>query len=47
MYKLKDGLSYADCFAAALGKNLAAEVVTGDPEFQRLKGEIKIAWSTT
>jgi PIN domain nuclease of toxin-antitoxin system len=44
IYKSKGGLSYADCYAAALGKLLQAEVVTGDPEFNRLKGEIRIAW---
>jgi hypothetical protein len=29
IYKTKRGLLYADCFAAALGKLLQAEVVTG------------------
>jgi PIN domain nuclease of toxin-antitoxin system len=45
-YKTKGGLSYADCFAAALGKLLAADVVTGDPEFRKLKGEITTRWRT-
>ena len=44
VYKSKGGLSYADCFTAALGKLRQAEVVTGDPEFRKLDGEIKIAW---
>jgi predicted nucleic acid-binding protein len=46
IYKSKGGLSYADCFAAALGKLRKAEVVTGDPEFQKLKEEITITWNT-
>jgi PIN domain nuclease of toxin-antitoxin system len=44
-YKSKGGLSYADCFAAALGKLNAAEVITGAPEFQKLKGEIATLWT--
>lgn len=44
MYKSKGGLSYADCYTAALGKLRDAEIVTGDPEFQKLKGEITTAW---
>lgn len=45
IFKSKGGISYADCYTAALGKLLDAEVVTGDPEFQKLKGEISTAWS--
>ncbi len=44
IFKSKGGLSYADCYTAALGKLRQAEVVTGDPEFQKLRGEIEIAW---
>jgi PIN domain nuclease of toxin-antitoxin system len=44
VYKSKGGLSYADCYTAALGKLREAEVITGDPEFQRLKGEIVTTW---
>jgi ribonuclease VapC len=44
VYKSKGGLSYADCYTAALGKLWQAEVITGDPEFQRLKGEIVTTW---
>jgi ribonuclease VapC len=44
IFKSKGGLSYADCFTAALGMLHQAEVVTGDPEFQKLSGEIKISW---
>ena len=37
-------MSYADCFAAALAKLRSAELVTGDPEFKAVEGEIRIAW---
>jgi predicted nucleic acid-binding protein len=37
-------LSYADCFAAALAGELGAAVVTGDPEFRGVEGEIQIEW---
>jgi ribonuclease VapC len=42
--KAKGGVSYSDCFAAALAKRRRGEVVTGDPEFKRLDGDVKIAW---
>ena len=43
-YKAKGGISYADCFAAALAKQQKADLVTGDREFERLKNEISITW---
>jgi ribonuclease VapC len=46
VYKMLGGLSFADCYAAALGKLRDAEVITGDPEFQKLKGEITTNWNT-
>jgi ribonuclease VapC len=46
IFKSKGSLSYADCYAAALGKLRVAEIVTGDPEFQKLKDELKITWGT-
>ena len=45
VYKSKGDFSYADCYTAALGKLRQAEVVTGDPEFQTLTGEITTTWS--
>jgi ribonuclease VapC len=42
--KAKGGVSYSDCFAAALAKRRRGEVVTADPEFKRLDGDVKIAW---
>ncbi|MDZ7772583.1 MAG: type II toxin-antitoxin system VapC family toxin [Balneolaceae bacterium] len=43
-FKASGGLSYADCFAAALARREQAALVTGDPEFRRLEGEIEINW---
>jgi hypothetical protein len=40
----EDGLSYTGCYAADLGKLRQAEIVTGDPELQELKGEINTTW---
>jgi uncharacterized protein len=37
-------LSYADAFAAALAKIRRAELITGDPEFRAVEGEVKIHW---
>jgi ribonuclease VapC len=43
-YKAPGGISYADCFAAALAKQNKAALVTGDPEFKPLEKEIEITW---
>lgn len=43
-FKAKGKISYADCFAAALAKLRKTEVITGDPEFKQLEGEVKIHW---
>ncbi len=43
-YKSIYPIAYADCFAAALAKINDAELVTGDPEFKQLEGEVKIHW---
>ncbi|MBC7360933.1 MAG: PIN domain-containing protein [Candidatus Aminicenantes bacterium] len=40
----KFSLSYPDCFATALAKMKRAELRTGDKEFRKLGGEIKIKW---
>ncbi len=42
--KGKYRIAYADCFAAALSVKLDASLVTGDPEFKRLKERISIQW---
>jgi len=44
IFKSKGGLSYADCYTAALGQLRQAEVITGDPEFQKLREEITLSW---
>jgi predicted nucleic acid-binding protein len=44
IYKATKKLSYADAFAAALTKIRNAELVTGDPEFKAVEGEIRIGW---
>ena len=40
--KGKYRIAYADCFAAALSVKLKASLVTGDPEFKKLKERISI-----
>lgn len=44
--RLKARFTIADahCFAAALAQILGATVVTGDPEFQVLAGEVAVDW---
>jgi ribonuclease VapC len=43
-FKARFRLSLADAFAAALAKDMKAELVTGDPEFKGLEKEIRIQW---
>ena len=42
--KAKHKMSYGDCFAAALAKENAATLVTGDREFKQVDGEIDVHW---
>lgn len=42
--KARGGLSYADCFAAALAMMKKCELVTGDKEFKQVEKKIKIRW---
>lgn len=42
--KSEGGLSYADAFAAGLAWEANAVLVTGDKEFLRLEGRIKLDW---
>jgi predicted nucleic acid-binding protein len=37
-------MSLADCFAAALAKDLKADLYTGDPEFHEVEKDITIVW---
>ena len=42
--KGKYRIAYADCLAVALSRKLNATLVTGDPEFKKLKERISIQW---
>ncbi|MCL5046395.1 MAG: type II toxin-antitoxin system VapC family toxin [Actinobacteria bacterium] len=42
-YKARHRMSYADCFALALAKQLQAPLVTGDPELRDQK-EVRVLW---
>ena len=43
--KARTPIAYADCFAAALAIFQEAILVTGDPEFNKIKSaELKIEW---
>ena len=39
-------IAYADCFAAALAQIKNAALVTGDPEFRKIKADcnVRIEW---
>jgi uncharacterized protein len=43
-YKANHKMSLADAFAAALAKQKKALLLTGDPEFKPLEGEIRMGW---
>jgi predicted nucleic acid-binding protein len=43
-FKLRGGLSYADCYAAALAHRDGVPVLTADREFERVADTIDIAW---
>ncbi len=42
--KGKHPVAYADCFAAALGVQKKAKVVTGDPEFKKYGETVSVEW---
>jgi predicted nucleic acid-binding protein len=37
-------IAYADCFVVALSVKLGAAIVTGDPDFKKLRERISIQW---
>jgi len=43
-FEARFSISLADAFAAALAKTRNTDLVTGDHEFEMLKGEINIHW---
>jgi predicted nucleic acid-binding protein len=45
-FKVDGGLAYADCFAAALARQREGEVLTGDPEFERVTDQVDVRWLT-
>jgi PIN domain nuclease of toxin-antitoxin system len=45
--KARHRLSYADAYCAALSRLTGFPVVTGDPEFSQLEGQIPIRWLET
>ena len=44
IFKSKNKMSFADCFAAALAKENKADLVTGDQEFKQIEGEVRMLW---
>jgi predicted nucleic acid-binding protein len=42
--KAEHSISYADCFAAATALRHDAVILTGDPEFKKLKALVSIEW---
>jgi predicted nucleic acid-binding protein len=42
--KAHHAVSYADCFAVSLAKELEASVVTGDPEFRKVETLVPLVW---
>jgi ribonuclease VapC len=42
--KAEYSISYADCFAAATALRYEAAILTGDPEFKKIKALVSIEW---
>ncbi len=42
--KARGGLSYADCFAVGLARQVDGAVLTGDPEFEQVEDTIDVMW---
>lgn len=43
-FKVDGGLAYADCFVAGLAAQTNGEIVTGDPEFETIAGDVPVRW---
>jgi len=43
-FKARGGISYADCFAAALAAEKDIPLLTGDKEFEKVSDKIVINW---
>jgi ribonuclease VapC len=46
-FKVRGGMSFADCFAAAVAQRDGAPVLTGDREFERVADSIDVLWFGT
>lgn len=44
LLKNEQGIPYGDCFATALAHRLGAEVVTRDPDFEKVQDIVKVTW---
>lgn len=42
--KASTSMGYADCFAAALARELGAVLLTGDRDFKAVEGSVAIEW---
>lgn len=42
--KAKYPISYADCFVVATALKEGATIITGDPEFEKVKSIVKVEW---
>lgn len=42
--KANRAVSYADAFAIALTRELGGQVVTGDPEFEKVEDLVRVRW---
>jgi predicted nucleic acid-binding protein len=42
--KARHLISYADCFAAATAIRFQASILTGDPEFKKLRDLVQVEW---
>ena len=42
--KAEHTISYADCFAVATALKFSASIITGDPEFKKVKRLVKTEW---
>jgi len=42
--KARYAIAYADCFAIATALRENAPVVTGDPEFKKVEGMVRVEW---
>ena len=44
LLKEKHDIPYGDCFATALAHRLGTEVITRDPDFEKVLNIVKVTW---